>query len=290
MLFNLMKKPLLILLLLISQIAFADEVNKMATIDGESQEALYMDNGLPKHYELLDGKTPVYIEFTDVIQGRYIVDVEWYPDWGLVPMFNGPATINFKVIDTDIKFTIKTDFFNIGSRMFSFPKYRMDAQTIANKDIITMKFRDIANAPFAFGDMNFDGINELVIAHRRQGQRHYDAYDVYLIQEIEGSSYFNILDLTDVLPYSEIDETTEFDWENKTIELYYSGGACSSSYETYKRVFSDYPLRDYKFELIKKIDYETWDDDGNDIPCSKYVYDVVDGKDILIESESGPID
>ena len=285
-----MKKPLLIILLLISQIAFADEVNKMATIDGESQEALYMDNGLPKHYELLDGKTPVYIEFTDVIQGRYIVDVEWFPDWGLAPLLTGPANINFKLVDTDVKFTIKADLFNIGHRMFSFPKYRIDANTIANKDIIKMKFRDIGNAPFAFGDMNFDGINELVIADRNGGQRGYDAYSVYLIQEIKDSSYFNILDLTDVLPYSKIDKTTEFDWDNKTIKLYYSGGACSSSYETYKRVFSDYPLRDYKFELIKKIDYETWDDDGNDIPCSKYVYDVVDGKDILIEAESGPVD
>ena len=273
-----MKKPLLILLLLISQLVFA-----------ENDSAEYMDNGLPIHYQLLDGKMPIHIEFTDVIQGRYIVDVEWFPDWGLVPMFNGPATINFKLIDRGVKFTIKTDFFNIGNRMFSFPKYRMDAETIANKDIIKMKFSDIANPPFSFGDMNFDGIKELVIAHRRQGQRHYDAYDVYLIQELEDSSYFNILDLTDVLPYSEIDETTEFDWDKKTIELYYSGGACQSSYETYQRVFSDYPLRDYKFELIKKIDYAIWDDDGNDIPCSKYVYDVVDGKDRLIANESSPV-
>ena len=250
----------------------------------------YMDNGLPKHYELLDGKTPIYIEFTDVIQGRYIVDVEWFPDWGLVPMFNGPANINFKLVDRDVKFTIKTDFFNIGNRMFSFPKYRMDADTIANKEVIKMKYSDIANEPFAFGDMNFDGIKELVIANRRQGQRHHDAYEVYLIQEIEDTSYFNIMDLTDTLPYSNIDATTKFDSDNKTIQLYYSGGACSSSYETYKRVFSDYPLRDYKFELIHKIDYETWDEDGNDIPCTKYVYDVVDGKEILDEAKSGTVD
>ena len=252
--------------------------------------AEYMDNGLPIYYQLLDGKTPIYIEFTDVIQGRYIVDVEWFPNWGLVPMFNGPANINFKLIDKDVKFTIKTDFFNIGNRMFSFPKYRMDAETIASKEVIKMKFSDIANAPFAFGDMNFDGIKELVIANRKQGQRHHDAYEVYLIQEIEDTSYFNIMDLRDTLPYSNIDATTEFDSDNKTIQLYYSGGACSSSYETYKRVFSDYPLRDYKFELIHKIDYETWDEDGNDIPCTKYVYDVVDGKEILDEAKSGTVD
>ena len=256
----------------------------------EDDLAVYMDNGLPIYYQLLDGKTPIYIEFTDVIQGRYIVDVEWFPDWGLVPMFNGPANINFNLIGRDVKFTIKTDFFNIGNRMFSFPKYRMDAKTIASKEVIKMKFSDIANAPFAFGDMNFDGIKGLVIANRKQGQRHHDAYEVYLIQEIEDTSYFNIMDLRDTLPYSNIDATTEFDSDNKTIQLYYSGGACSSSYETYKRVFSDYPLRDYKFELIHKIDYETWDEDGNDIPCTKYVYDVVDGKEILDEAKSGTVD
>jgi len=274
-----MKKLLLFLFISISFNAAADD-----------DLVEYVDNGLPKHYELLDGKTPIYIEFTDVIQGRYIVDVEWFPDWGLVPMFNGPANINFKLVDRDVKFTIKTDFFNIGNRMFSFPKYRINANTIANKEVIKMKYSDIANEPFAFGDMNFDGIKELVIANRRQGQRHHDAYEVYLIQEIEDTSYFNIMDLTDTLPYSNIDATTEFDSDNKTIQLYYSGGACSSSYETYKRVFSDYPLRDYKFELIHKIDYETWDEDGNDIPCTKYVYDVVDGKEILDETISGTVD
>jgi len=256
----------------------------------EDDLAEYMDNGLPIYYQLLDGKTPIYIEFTDVIQGRYIVDVEWFPNWGLVPMFNGPANINFNLIDRDVKFTIKTDFFNIGNRMFSFPKYRMDAETIASKEIIKMKFSDIANAPFAFGDMNFDGVKELVIANRKQGQRHHDAYEVYLIQEIEDTSYFNIIDLTDTLPYSNIDATTKFDSDNKTIQLYYSGGACNSSYETYKRVFSAYPLRDYKFELMRKIDYETWDENGDDIPCTKYVYDVIDGKEILDEAMSGTVD
>ena len=256
----------------------------------EDDLAEYMDNGLPIYYQLLDGKTPIYIEFTDVIQGRYIVDVEWFPNWGLVPMFNGPANINFKLVDRDVKFTIKTDFFNIGNRMFSFPKYRINANTIANKEVIKMKYSDIANEPFAFGDMNFDGIKELVIANRRQGQRYHDAYEVYLIQEIEDTSYFNIIDLTDELPYSNIDATTKFDSDNKTIQLYYSGGACSSSYETYKRVFSDYPLRDYKFKLIRKIDYETWDKNGDDIPCTKYVYDVIDDKEILDEAISGPED
>mgnify|MGYP003685127231 FL=1 len=87
----------------------------------------------------------------------------------------------------------------------------MDAKTIASKEVIKMKFSDIANAPFAFGDMNFDGIKELVIANRKQGQRHHDAYEVYLIQEIEDTSYFNILDLKNTLQYRNIDDKTKFD-------------------------------------------------------------------------------
>jgi len=285
-----MKKLILLALMASSYLVSADEVNKMVTIDGETIVSDNSNHGLPKYYELMDGKTPIYIEFTDVIQGRYIVDVEWFPDWGLAPLLTGPANINFKLVDRNVKFTIKADLFNIGHRMFSFPKYRIDANTIANKDIIKMKFGDIANAPFAFGDMNFDGINELVIADRNGGQRGYDAYSVYLIQEIEGTSYFNIVDLTDVLPYSNIDESTEFDSDTKTMELYYSRGACSSSYEKYQRAFSDYPLRDYKFELIKKIDYKHQDWKGKYIGCHKYVYDVVYGVDVLIEAESGPVD
>ena len=55
------------------------------------------------------------------------------------------------------------------------------------------------------------------------------------------------------MPYSKFDGLTKFNSEDKTVWMEYSGGACSSSYETYKRVFSDYPLEDYKFELIKII-------------------------------------
>ena len=41
----------------------------------EDDSAEYMDNGLPIHFKYLNGKTPIYIEFTDVIQDRYLVDV-----------------------------------------------------------------------------------------------------------------------------------------------------------------------------------------------------------------------
>ena len=68
-------KPLALILISISFNTFA-----------EDDSAEYMDNGLPIHFKYMNGKTPIYIEFTDVIRGRYLVDVEWFPDWGLAPL------------------------------------------------------------------------------------------------------------------------------------------------------------------------------------------------------------
>ena len=138
--------------------------------------------------------------------------------------------------------------------------------------------------------MNFDGINELVITNREGGQRFSDSYTIYLIQEIEEDNYFNVLDLSDTMPYSKFDALTKFNSEDKTVWMSYSGGACSSSYELYQRVFSDYPLGNYQFKLIKKVDYDYQDKNGNNIGCHIYTYDVVNGREVLIESESGPVD
>ena len=249
----------------------------------EDDSAEYMDNGLPIHFKYLNGKTPIYIEFTDVIQDRYLVDVEWYPDWGLVPMFNGQANINFKLKDTDTKFTIKADLFHIGTQFIK-------AENIESKEPIKVQFSNLTINPFDFRDVNFDGTDELVIRNSNGGQRGYDSYSVYLIQELEDTSYFNVLDLRNVMPYRKFDETTVFDWDNGRVEMYYSGGACSSEEETYERVYSQYPLQDYRFKLIEKKRWDYMDKDRNRIPCTKYVYNVIDGKEILDEARSGPVD
>ena len=153
-----------------------------------------------------------------------------------------------------------------------------------------MKYWHFANPPFAFGDMNFDGIKELVISEKRGGQRFYDAYKVYLLQEIEDTEYFNVVNLSNVKPYSQIDQTTQFDWDNKTIKIYSSGGACSGMEELYERVYSDFPLQDYRFKLIEKTKWDYLDDKGNKIPCTKFVYNVINGREILDEARSGPVD
>ena len=44
-----MKRLILLALIATSYLVSADEVNKMATIDGEATQSLYMDNGLPMY-------------------------------------------------------------------------------------------------------------------------------------------------------------------------------------------------------------------------------------------------
>ena len=240
-------------------------------------------NGLPPIYDLMDGKTPINIHFADIIEDRYIVDVEWFPDNGLAPLLTGAANITFTLVDRDISFTKTAELFHI-------PNFRINEEKIINGEVFEIQYSQLIEFPFTFSDVNFDGTKELLIVEKRGGQRFYDDYQVHLIQEIEDSNYFNVLDLTNTLPYSKFDETTEFNTDDKTVWMYYSGGACSSSYELYQRAFSDYPLGNYQFKLIKKVDYDYLDKNGNNIGCHIYTYDVVNGREVLIESESGPVD
>ena len=51
-----------------------------------------------------------------------------------------------------------------------------------------------------------------------------------------------------------------------------------SGEEVYERVYSKYSLRDYRFKLIKKLERDYQDEDGNYIGCYRYYYNIVDGK------------
>ena len=252
----------------------------------EDYKTMYLDMGLPEFYSMMNSKTPIYIEFTDVIEGRYRVDVEWFPDYGLAPLLTGPANINFKAIDSDISFSVKNELFHVPNTYFH-TKYPLSIEYIESKEPIKMPFWYLPKKPFEFKDVNFDGIKELVIREERGGQRFYDSFVVHLIQE--GEDYLNLVDLSDIEPYSSFDETTEFDLEKQTVYMYYSGGACSSSYELYERVFNEDPLENYEFRLIKREDYDYQDKKGKNIGCHIYVYDVIDGKKVFNETESGPV-
>lgn len=76
--------------------------------------------------------------------------------------------------------------------------------------------------PFFFKDMDFDGIDELVIVHYRVAVRNHDGYDVYRI--VDGEPF-----LIDYPPYKTDDnfgmtDYPEFDFKKKTITCPYPEG------------------------------------------------------------------
>ena len=277
-----MRKLLLFLLLLFTNHSFANEEPA---------------NCCPEIYKGLNADKLIKIHFTDLIEDRYIVDVEWFPDNGLAPFLTGPANITFTLKESNKSFTLRTEFYHS-------PDFEVDWEKINNGEVFEMKYSDFKHystvkeltsknkehiwsvgIPFLFEDVNFDSTKELIIVKKHSGQRWTDDYEVYSIDEFGAlNSPYNI---TNSLPYVKFDGFTKFNPEDKTITLYSSGGACGSCYETYQAVVG---YKGVKFILIKKIVYDYQDKNGNYIGCHIYTYDVVNGREVLIESESGAVD
>jgi len=251
-------------------------------------------NCCPEIYKGLNADKLIKIHFTDLIEDRYIVDVQWFPDNGLAPFLTGPAIITFNIKGDALSwFTKLAGFFHI-------PNFEVDWEKINNGGVFEMKYSDFNNqstlkelakglysleTPFFFEDVNFDGTKELIITEARNGQRGRNAYKVYSIDEF--GPEIDLYDITNTLPYVKFDSSTEFNAKDKTITLYYSGGACSSSSETYQAVDGYGAV---KFRLIKGWETYYWDDDGNNIGCHIKTYDIVNGREVLNVAESGPVD
>ena len=277
-----MRKLLLFLLLLFTNHSFAWEPA----------------NCCPEIYKGLNANKLIKIHFTDLIEDKYIVDVKWFPDNGLVPFLTGPAIITFNIKGEALSwFTKLTGFFHI-------PNFEVDWEKINNGEVFEMKYSDFkrystvkeltsknkehiwsVGIPFLFEDVNFDSTKELIIVKKRAGQRGTDDYEVYSIDEFGAlNSPYNI---TNSMPYVEFDGFTEFNPEDKTITLYYQGGACTTVSETYQAVDGYGAV---KFRLIKGWETYYWDDDGNNIGCHIKTYDIVNGREVLNVAESGPVD
>ena len=252
-------------------------------------------NCCPEIYKGLNADKLIKIHFTDLIEDRYIVYVEWFPDNGLAPFLTGPANITFTLKESNKSFTLRTEFYHS-------PDFEVDWEKINTGEVFEMKYSDFNNqttlkelafkkgvysleTPFFFEDVNFDGTKELIITEARNAQRHRDGYKVYSMYQ--NRAVISLYDITNSLPYVNFDSSTEFNPKDKPITLYYSGGACTTISETYKAVAG---YRTVKFQLIKGWETYFWDDDGNDIGCHKKIYDIVNGREVLNVAESGPVD
>jgi len=235
-----------------------------------------------EHY--WDGNKPVHVQFTDVIEEKYTVDVHWYPDEMLAPRLTGSAVIRFILEPEYNSFSVLTNYFHLPIDLYPSSSDR--------KRKIKFKYSELAKSslideledgtqPFFFEDVDFDGYKELVVAEPMNAQRHGTAYKVYNLRK-DGSIFIDLYDITNVEPYKSFDSFTTFDKENETITIFGSGGACTVSIDTYKKsgdIAYDHS-REVEFIPIKQIIYDYLDEERNYIGCTKYVYDVIYNKEL----------
>lgn len=147
------------------------------------------------------------------------------------------------IISADLTFTKEGQSFKLYTRCFGdtvFCKGRMDNDLDNPKLLKRYKNKTIEAdyhlyrvkgcqlpkyTPFFFMDLDFDGIEELVIVHRSMGYKYRDDYDVYRI--VEGSpvliSYPPYNDSKDHWGFDMADNP-EFDYKKKTISCPYPEG------------------------------------------------------------------
>jgi hypothetical protein len=233
-----------------------------------------------------DGSKTIHLKFTDVIDDKYTVNVLWNPNDGNVPRLVGPATIRF-VKDSGSTFSVSVDAFHLpldvlnklGLLKFddsgdyhTLPVdltkvYPVEYNTIG-KDSLFDSFHG-NNVPFFFEDIDFDGKDELIVVDFGNGQRRVDDYKVYKPTYKNGNMYNLAIDK----PFDMLDQKTAFNKENRTIDVFLSGGACGSTNEKFKLIGN-------KYVAIEFTDWDYYIRDGGSV-CVESNYVVIDGVRVL---------
>jgi hypothetical protein len=239
-----------------------------------------------KQESFFDGTKTIHLKFTDVIDDKYTVNVLWTPDDGYVPVLVGPATIRF-IKDSGSVFSVSVDAFHLpfdalnklGLLKFddsgNYHTLAVDLTKVypveystTGKDSLFDSFHG-NNVPFFFEDIDFDGKDELIIVDFGTGQRRVDDYKVYKPTYKNGNMY----NLATDKPFNMLDQKSTFNKENRTIDVFLSGGACSSSNERFK-------LIDGKYVAIGFTDWDYYIRDGGSV-CVESNYAVISGKRVL---------
>ena len=264
-----MKYIILLAFLLINPVAQAEEV---------------------KWKSFFDGTKTIHLKFIDVIDDRYTVNVLWMPDDGLVPRLVGPAIINF-VKDRESSFSVSAGAFHLPLDVLNklgLIKYedssshdghtiKVDLTKVYPVDYASLSEVSLLNnshhydssrgstSPFFFEDIDYDGKDELILVNASAGQKRYDSYTVYRSNYKDDDSYSLASDNS----FNVLDQRTTFNKENRTIDVFLSGGACGSTNEKFKLVSGKY----------KSIEFTKWNPTKG--VCAKTVYGMQEGKRVL---------
>ena len=127
----------------------------------------------------------------------------------------------------------------------------------------------LGKAIIDFQDVDFDGKKEMIINHRRAGQRDVDAYEIHSLEPSDdGAIVFNILDDSGrTEPLRSLDDMSEIMPDSRQIEIYSSDGACGSSRDTYGKSQEEYS----EFHLVHHTE---WQMNGDTEECFRFDYSV----------------
>jgi len=267
-----MKQIILLVFLLLSPVTFADTDERKS---------------------FFDGTKIIHLTFTDLIDNKYIVNVLWMPDDGLVPRLVGPAIISFTK-DGGYSFPILADAFHLPFDLLTklgilkFDEDSSDGHTAAVDltKVYSVKYDSLGEAglfdnshhydesrlgttPFFFEDIDFDGKDELVVVNFKAGQRWVDSYTIYQPTYKNGYMY----NLATTSPFSILDQKATFNQEKRTIDVFSSGGSCTNSNEKFKLV-------DGKYIAIEFTEWDYYVRDGGSV-CVESNYAVISGKRVL---------
>jgi len=251
-------------------------------------------------WEYYDRTKTIHLQFVDEVRKGYTVSVTWTPDGGLAPMLTGPALIHFnsnKKYGAE-SFSIGAEYFHIpsdtlseaGLELFKDDGYNLSVDLSKTYKIKYSPYKKISlwnnihhfeesgareQTPFFFEDIDFDGIDELIVTSFNSGQRGDNEYSVYKLHTRWSNVVYKEMNFK---PFSFIDQHTTFDKQNKDIKKYYSGGSCANSEDIYK-------LIDGRF---KYIEHKKWRPSNSMIVgsiCTESTFDIVDGRRV-VKSES----
>jgi len=240
-----------------------------------------------------DGTKTIHLKFTDIIDDKYNVNVVWIPRDGEGPRLAGPATITFSK-DLGYLFSVTADNFHLPfyelkksgalevdgdgqakefdlNKVYSL-KYSSDSFYKVSLMDNTHKYEahnSGEQVPFFFEDIDFDGKDELVMVSFNSGQRWSNEYIIYK----SNYKYGNVYNLANTEPFNVIDQKTTFDKENRTIDVFSSGGSCTNLNEKYKLIDGEYT----------SVEFTEWDytSNGERYICVESTYTVANGKRTL---------
>ena len=201
-------------------------------------------------------------------QWPYEISVQWWPERekslpyeGMnIPGVVGRATILISDPVSGSSSTITTQYFHVPSKSLTPPKSMLLEIALSDFPHPSLKASEDNiswGTPLLLEDVDFDGDLELVIINHGKGQRGTHDFEVFDIGFVGNKL---MAALKNKPPFKGMNLLDTFDIEKKTITSYLSGGACSSSWETYS-VFKGTSTP------LQVIDYD-YDDSG----CFKYTY------------------